>query len=94
VAENDSAPISNAKMPRNSALTRKQILDVAYRLLYQRGFARVSLDNIAEAAGIAKRSVYYHFESKDKPVAAVRGSAVRLPPAVRVSSSPNQTRSL
>ena len=59
------------KMPRNAVATRKNILRAAYRLLYRRGFARVSMDDIAEAAGITKRSVYYHFESKDDLVAAV-----------------------
>lgn len=58
-------------MPRNSAVTRERILDAAYRLLYRKGFARVSMDDIAKAAGITKRSVYYHFESKDDLVGAV-----------------------
>jgi AcrR family transcriptional regulator len=58
-------------MPRNSAVTRKKILNTAYRLLYRRGFARVSMDDIAEAADVTKRSVYYHFESKDDLVRAV-----------------------
>lgn len=58
-------------MPRNSIETRKRILTVAYRLFYKRGYARVSMDAIAEAAGVTKRSVYYHFESKDALVAAV-----------------------
>ena len=46
-------------------------MDAAYRLFYQRGFARVSMDDIAEVAGLTKRSVYYHFKSKDDLVAAV-----------------------
>ena len=58
-------------MPRNSIETRKRILTVAYRLFYKRGFTRVSMDAIAEAADVTKRSVYYHFESKDALVSAV-----------------------
>ena len=58
-------------MPRNSAVTCKKILNAAYRLLYRRGFARVSMDDIAEAAGVTKRSIYYHFKSKDDLVRAV-----------------------
>lgn len=58
-------------MPRNSTETRKRILTVAYRLLYKRGFTRVSMDAIAAAAGVTKRSVYYHFESKDALISAV-----------------------
>lgn len=58
-------------MPRNSVNTRKKIQDAAYRLLYRRGFARVSMDDIADAAGVTKRSLYYHFDSKDDLVRAV-----------------------
>jgi AcrR family transcriptional regulator len=58
-------------MLRNPAETRQRILAAAYRLLYRRGFARVSMDDIATASGVTKRSVYYHFESKDDLVRAV-----------------------
>jgi AcrR family transcriptional regulator len=58
-------------MPRNSIETRKRILAVAYRLFYKKGFTRVSMDAIAAAAGVTKRSVYYHFDSKDALVSAV-----------------------
>jgi AcrR family transcriptional regulator len=58
-------------MPRSSIETRKRILTAAYRLFYKKGFTRVSMDSISEAAAVTKRSVYYHFESKDALVAAV-----------------------
>src|SRR5436305_14657228 len=58
-------------MPRSSEATRRRILDAAYRLFYERGFSRVSVDEIAELAGFTKRSLYYHFESKDELLAAV-----------------------
>jgi AcrR family transcriptional regulator len=51
--------------------TRDRILSAAYRLCYREGFARVSVDAIAAAAGVTKRTVYYHFQSKDQIVAAV-----------------------
>ncbi len=51
--------------------TRQRILDNAYRLFYETGFARASMDAIAEAAGITKRTLYQHFDSKDSLVAAV-----------------------
>ena len=58
-------------MLRKSIETQKRILAVAYRLFYQKGFTRVSMDAISEAADLTKRSVYYHFESKDALVSAV-----------------------
>lgn len=58
-------------MPRSSEETVERILSAAYALLYKEGFARVSMDAIARAANVTKRSLYYHFESKDALVAAV-----------------------
>lgn len=51
--------------------TRNGILDAAYGLFYREGFARVGVDAIAAAAGVTKRTLYYHFESKDELAGAV-----------------------
>jgi AcrR family transcriptional regulator len=51
--------------------TRRRILDAAYALFYKKGFTRVSVDDIAEGAGLTKRTLYYHFPSKDDLLAAV-----------------------
>ena len=51
--------------------TKERILSTAYGLFYREGFARVSVDAIAEAAGLTKRTLYYHFPSKDALVGAV-----------------------
>jgi len=50
--------------------TRQRIVAAANRLFYSDGIGRVSVDAIADAAGITKRSLYYHFKSKDDLVAA------------------------
>jgi AcrR family transcriptional regulator len=52
-------------MTESSKATRERILVAAYGQFYRSGFMRVSMDAIAKAAGVTKRSVYYHFESKD-----------------------------
>ena len=44
---------------------RDRILDTAYQLFYERGFTRISMDAVAERAGITKRTLYNHFDSKD-----------------------------
>ena len=51
--------------------TRDLILAAAYALLYRDGFARTGMDAIAAAAGVTKRTLYYHFDSKDALAAAV-----------------------
>ena len=57
-------------MPRNAAQTRDRILDAANRLFYGEGIRSVSVDAVAEKAGVTKRTLYYHFKSKDELIAA------------------------
>jgi AcrR family transcriptional regulator len=58
-------------MPRSSGQTRQRVLDAAYRLFRRRGYGRVSMDEIAAATRVTKRTLYYHFESKDRLLAQV-----------------------
>lgn len=58
-------------MGRSGEATRARILRVAYRLFYRRGYGRVSMDAVAEAAGVTKRTVYQHFDSKDALLGAL-----------------------
>ena len=57
-------------MPRNPEPTRDRILDAANRLFYSEGVRSVSVDAVAEKAGLTKRTLYYHFKSKDELVTA------------------------
>lgn len=50
---------------------RGKILGAAYELFYRKGFGRVGVDLVAERAGVTKRTLYYHFASKDDLLAAV-----------------------
>lgn len=50
--------------------TRDRIIAVATRLFYRDGIRAVSVDAVAEAAGLTKRTLYYHFSSKDELIAA------------------------
>ena len=58
-------------MPRRAKETRQRIIDSAYELFYKGGFVRAGVDAVAEAAGVTKRTLYYHFDSKDALLAAV-----------------------
>jgi AcrR family transcriptional regulator len=58
-------------MPGNADETRRRILESGYALFYRRGFNRVGVDEIARAAGVTKRTLYYHFRSKDELLASV-----------------------
>jgi len=56
-------------MPRSAETTRRRILDAAYELFYRKGFGRVGIDEVAAFAKVTKRTLYYHFESKDSLLA-------------------------
>ena len=48
-----------------------RIVRAAYRLTGQRGVQRVSLEEIAAAAGVSKGLVLYHFKNRDNLLAAM-----------------------
>ena len=50
--------------------TRAKIVQAASKLFYAEGIGRVSMDAVAETAGVTKRTLYYHFDSKDDLIAA------------------------
>jgi AcrR family transcriptional regulator len=57
-------------MLRGAELTRKRLVAAAVDLFYGEGIRSVSVDAVAERAGVTKRTLYYHFKSKDDLVAA------------------------
>lgn len=55
----------------NKPDTRERILDIAQDLLQTRGYNAFSYQDIADALGIKKASLHYHFPSKTDLVAAL-----------------------
>lgn len=54
-----------ARRTKEDALaTRAALLDAAERVFQQRGVSRTSLAHIAEAAGLTRGAVYWHFKDK------------------------------
>jgi AcrR family transcriptional regulator len=53
------------------ARTRAQIVEAAATLLAERPLEAVTVDAVVEAAGVAKGTFYYHFQSIDELAAAV-----------------------
>jgi len=50
--------------------TKERIVDAANRLFYNEGIRAVSVDAIAAKAGLTKKTLYYHFKSKDDLIEA------------------------
>ncbi|MDI3359892.1 multidrug efflux transporter transcriptional repressor AcrR [Lelliottia sp. V89_10] len=54
-----------ARKTKQQALeTRQHILDVALRLFSQQGVSSTSLAQIAQAAGVTRGAIYWHFKNK------------------------------
>lgn len=51
-------------------IKQKKILDTAFDLFYSRGFHAVGINEIIKAAGVAKKTLYNHFQSKDDLIIA------------------------
>ena len=57
-------------MARDARATREQIIQAADALFYGEGIRSTSMDAIAAKASVTKRTIYYHFPSKDDLIAA------------------------
>jgi len=54
-----------ARRTREEALeTREQVLDAAEQVFCERGVGHASLAEVADAAGVTRGAIYYHFASK------------------------------
>jgi AcrR family transcriptional regulator len=51
---------------QSQARTRERLLAMAREAFLRDGFARTSVESIAEAAGLSKGAVYSNFENKDE----------------------------
>lgn len=62
-----------ARKTKEAALeTRAQIIDAARRVFHAEGVNRSSLDKIAQAAGVTRGAVYWHFANKAEIFLAVK----------------------
>lgn len=50
---------------------RSDLLDTAWRLFYRDGYQRVGIDTLLAEAGVAKKTLYHHFASKDDLIVAL-----------------------
>ena len=62
--ETTTPPVTRTRKVRHGPVTREQILDSSLKLFSEKGFARTSVRDIAQAAGITDAAIYYHFASK------------------------------
>ncbi|MBG0830358.1 TetR/AcrR family transcriptional regulator [Planomonospora sp. ID67723] len=56
---------------KDQADTRTRIQEIALKLFIEQGYEATSLREIAEALGVTKAALYYHFKTKDDIVASL-----------------------
>ncbi|MBV8170126.1 MAG: helix-turn-helix transcriptional regulator, partial [Alphaproteobacteria bacterium] len=64
-----------ARTPTRPGGSRDAIVDAAERLFLARGFGAVSMDELAAAAGVARRTLYNQFASKEEIFREMLGRA-------------------
>ena len=52
--------------------TRRRIMEAALRVFDQRGISRTTMEHIAEAAGVTRGAIYWHFADKQALLRAIR----------------------
>lgn len=52
------------EQPKTQATTQYAILEAAAQAFARKGYQATTIDDIAAAAGVARRSVYHHYKSK------------------------------
>ncbi|MFO3707504.1 TetR/AcrR family transcriptional regulator [Xanthomonas codiaei] len=87
-SSSDSAPAPQRLTDRK----RHAIVEAAIAQFRQHGFEATSMDRVAAAAGVSKRTVYNHFPSKDALFGEIlRGLWQRSAEAVSLAYRPDQS---
>jgi len=60
------------KTKEDAELTRQRIIDAAREVFLARGVSRTTMEHIAEAAGVTRGAVYWHFSNKTDLFQAMR----------------------
>lgn len=68
-------PAPEGLRERKKRQTREHIAEVALRLFLENGYDATSLDHIAAAAGISRRTIFAYFKSKDDIVLTLQAAA-------------------
>ncbi|NJP91015.1 TetR/AcrR family transcriptional regulator [Nonomuraea sp. FMUSA5-5] len=66
-----SANVERLRDPQQRAERAARILDVAADLLVRHGYRRVTMDDVADGAGIGKGTVYLHWKTREQLFSAV-----------------------
>ena len=77
-SENESVPARNPRRER----VEKQILDQATRLFAEKGYASTTLQDIADATGLTRPSLYHYVANKDALLSRLVSESTDTPAAM------------
>src|SRR5256885_13716779 len=69
--ESDQPAVKRSYKEREKERREQEILITAGHLIQEHGFAQLTMDELSEAVGISKPTLYQHFRSKDDLLARV-----------------------
>lgn len=58
-------------LPPRRAATRARICEAAGRVFFEQGYTGTTMDEVAQAAGIRRSTLYFHFREKDEILGAI-----------------------
>jgi len=81
-------------MPRTQPadVRRDQLLDAAERVLLEQGLRAMTVADVAQAAGVAKGTMYLYFRSKDELIAGLRARYFERYNAAIDAATPSNAR--
>ncbi len=86
--------MSSAKPDERTELRRSQILDAAYKVFAQKGYAETTVADIAKVLGIGHGTFYRYFQNKHDVFDHVIGSALMRVSKAIASEDPRSTNTL
>ena len=73
--DSDSPSSSEGLRERKKRATRRHIAEVGFQLFLEHGYDATTLDTIAQAAGISRRTFFSYFKSKEDIILALQATA-------------------
>ena len=70
--------VSGSLREKNRSERRDALLDAAYALFRERGFASTTMDDVADRAGLSRRTAFRYFASKDELIFPQRDARLAL----------------